>query len=131
MHSMWHTQHTLADRKCTPSLEQNNTNLMSCSFPTYQAQEMAHLRNSRIVSNIRPSLASNSSFEILTRNTEDNQARVQKDKKKEEYTITYPPLQYPKRTFSGSRDKESPESYLSMREQSFTVYEDERTVTHI
>ena len=66
------SQHTFADRKCTPSLEQIKTNLMNRNFTAHQAKAMDQLHSSRIVSNIRHAQGSNSFSEILTQSTECN-----------------------------------------------------------
>ena len=73
------SQHTLADRKFIPSLEQIKTNLMSRNLPAHQAEAMSKLHSTRIVSNIRHTQASSSSSQIPTQSTKDNQVCILKD----------------------------------------------------
>ena len=49
------SHHTLADRKCTPSLKQSKSNLMNRNIPVDQAEAMAQLHTSRAISSIRHS----------------------------------------------------------------------------
>ena len=47
------SQNILADRQCTPSMEQIKKNLINRSFSAHQAEEMANLHTGRITPHIR------------------------------------------------------------------------------
>ena len=57
-------KHTLADRKCIPSLEQIKANLMRRNFPAHQVEALIQLHSNKIASNVRNSKESSSSSKI-------------------------------------------------------------------
>ena len=125
------SQHLLADRNCTPSLEQIKTNLMSRNFPAHQAEAIAQLHRSRIVSNIRYSQASNSSSDTPSQSTEDNQVSILKDTNNKSEAPSYiRHINIPNELLD-LMEEQKLENYLSMPEYDLKMYEDETTITYL
>ena len=124
------SRHTLADRKCTSSLEQNKTNLMSRNFPAYQPETIAQLHSGRIVSNIRQSQASNSSSETpISENrkpshySEGPNNKITAPSHICHFNITDELLD--------SMEEQRLENFLSIPELDLTMNEDEISITSI
>ena len=123
------SKHTLADRKYTPSFEQIKTNLTNHGFPANQAEAIAQLHSSKIVSNIRHSQSSNSPSEIPVQSNEDNQTCFLKDTNDKTTALShFRHFDIPNELLD-SIEVQRLENYLSMPELDPKMYEDETSVT--
>ena len=124
------SQHTLADHKCTPSLEQIKTSLTNRNFPAHQAEAMAQFRTSRIVPNIRHThiTEANGGTSQQGRNGQEG---ILKDTRTDCNALTHV------RRFNMSdelyyfMEERRLEAYLDMNDQNPTTYDKGTTLTLI
>ena len=98
--------------------------LLNHNFPAHQAEAIAQVHCRRIISNKKPSQASNTCSETAIKSSENNQTSTLKDTE----SFTYAPSIV--RHFNiqnellDSMEERKLESYLNMTEPHFTMYED-------
>ena len=99
---------------------------MNRNFPAYQAETIARLQSSMIVSNIRHSQTSKSSFEISKKVTKVNQVRILKYKNNKSDTSSHIRHFNIPNELLDSMEEQILEKCLSMPERDLTTYEDKK-----